>query len=519
MKNFSIALRSWEKILLNKNQISVDYEELENASKATFKTMKKIKAILKPRNTNEVSLVLKIASKYKIPLYVVSAGKNWGLGSKVPMVDSVLLDLSTLNKIRKYNESLAYLTVEAGVSFRQAVQYLSKINSPLMLDTLGSTPDASIVGNTVERGHGMALYADRFNFVCGMEVVLPTGEIIHTGYEAFENTAIGHLAKWGVGPYIDGLFTQSSLGVVTALTIWLKPKTKFFQSFIFHLSSDAALPPVIEKLQSISLQGFPVSLRIFNEMRMISFARRFPENTSKPLSEKETLSICKEMNIGRWIGIGGLYAVSKAHAEADKIFLTELLQDHVQSIQFYNEEYVTKEYAKATIVEKQTMDFMFNHSLLNGNISEAGLNMVYWRKPSSITIGDLHQDGCGVQWYCPAIPFTGKAVKETVSICRRLSKQYGFELNLGFLFINARTLDITGAICYDRESPGDDEKAMQCQREIMKILQSKGYNPYRLGIQSMDLLKNIKPENKKFLIRLKQTIDPSLIMNTSKYIL
>ena len=396
MKNFSIALRSWQKILPKLNQISIDREELKHASTATFKTKQKFKAILKPKNTKEVCKVLKIATRYKIPIYVVSGGKNFGLGSKVSMVDSVLLDLSGMNKIRRYNETSAYLTVEAGVSFKQAVQYLSKMSSPLMLDTLGSTPDASIVGNTVERGHGMALYADRFNFVCGMEVVLPTGEIIYTGYEAFKNTAIGPLAKWGVGPYIDGLFTQSSLGVVTALTIWLRPKTQFFQSFIFHLPSDTALPAVIEKLLSISLQGFPVSLRIFNEIRMISFTRRFPENASKPLSEKETVSICKEMNIGRWIGIGGLYAVSKEHAEADKKFLTELLQDKVQRLQFYDEQFVSKEYNKATVAEKQSMDFMFNHSLLNGNVSEAGLNMVYWRKPTSVAIGDLHKDGCGV---------------------------------------------------------------------------------------------------------------------------
>ena len=59
---------------------------------------------------------------------------------------------------------------------------------------------------------------------------------------------------------------------------------------------------------------------------------------------------------------------------------------------------------------------------------------------------------------------------------------------------------------------------MQCQIEIMKILQAKGYNPYRLGIQSMALLENIRPENRKFLRILKQTIDPGLILNTSKYI-
>jgi len=122
-----------------------------------------------------------------------------------------------------------------------------------------------------------------------------------------------------------------------------------------------------------------------------------------------------------------------------------------------------------------------------------------------------------VQWYCPAIPFTGNAVKQTVAICRRISKKYGFELNLGFLFINARTLDVTGAICYDRAIAGEDEKAQKCHNEIVELLTKKGFTPYRLGIQSMHLLKHQKVENKKLLGRLKQMIDPAYILNPGKY--
>ncbi|MFN5555666.1 MAG: FAD-binding oxidoreductase [Chryseotalea sp.] len=517
MKNLKQAVIAWQKVVKEKNQLVFETSSLKRVSTATFRTKQKVMLIIKPRSAKEVSAVLKIATKYAIRIAPVSGGKNWGLGSAVPAKDAVLLDLSEMNKITAYNENMAYLTVQAGVTFRQAVTFLEKKKSTLMLDTLGSTPDASIVGNTCERGHGMALYADRFNFVCGMQVVLPTGEIINTGFEAWQNSALGPLAKWGLGPYIDGLFTQSALGVVTQLTIWLKPKTPFFQSFIFHLPGDKALPELMDKLRTISLQGFPMSLRIFNETRMLSFAGRFPAQEKKPLSEATLEKMCAERNIGRWMGIGGLYAVSKEHAQADKKFLEEILKNHVENLQFFDDDYVKTHYEKATSQEKQTMDFMVNRSLLRGNVSEAGLNMVYWRKPENIPIGDLHKDQCGVQWYCPAIPFTGNAVKQTVAICRRISKKYGFELNLGFLFINARTLDVTGAICYDRAIAGEDEKAQKCHNEIVELLTKKGFTPYRLGIQSMYLLKHQKVENKKLLGRLKQMIDPAYILNPGKY--
>ncbi|MCU0383971.1 MAG: FAD-dependent oxidoreductase, partial [Cyclobacteriaceae bacterium] len=343
MKNLTKALNEWKKVLNLKNQVISDSHILQKLSSATFKTKQKVVLVLKPRSAQQVSEVLKIATRFSVPIAPISGGKNWGLGSAVPGKDAVLLDLSGLNKITNYNEEMAYLTVQAGVTFRQAVAYLQKKNSTHMLDTLGSTPDASIVGNTCERGHGMALYADRFNFVCGMQVVLPTGEIIHTGFEAWENSELGPLAKWGLGPYIDGLFTQSALGVVTQLTIWLKPKPKVFQSFMFHVSADEKLPALMEKLRMVSLQGFPISLRVFNETRMFSFAGRFPANQKKPLSDKAIEQMCAEKNIGRWVGIGGLYAVSKAHAQADKIFLEEILKNHVENLQFFDDDYVKKQ--------------------------------------------------------------------------------------------------------------------------------------------------------------------------------
>ena len=517
MKNLAKATREWAGILPS-TRIITNVEKLKKEGTATFKTKQRIEVILKPLSTKEVSAIVKIASKYKIPIYPVSGGKNWGLGSKVPQRDGVLIDLSLMKKITRWSESLGYLTVEPGVTFGQGVEFLQRKKSSLMLDTLGSTPDASIIGNTAERGHGMGLYADRLNFVCGLEVVLPNGEIIETGFENFENSKLGPLSKWGVGPYVDGLFTQSNMGIITRLTIWLRSKPQYFQSFIFNVDDESRLGEVMERWRQMGLDGFQSSLRVFNDIRMISFAQRFPEGEKTPLSDKTRAVMRSKMNIGKWIGLGGMYAPSKQHAVADKEFIMSRIGDLVDNISFYDEETVSAQYALADERKKNQLDFLFNKSLLRGNTATTGINMPYWRKPNVIPVNDLHEDGCGVLWYCPAIPFTAKDVLASIKICERACTKYGFEMNIGFLFISQRCLDITGGLCYDRTIPGEDEKAMRCHDEIMKAMIQKGYSPYRLGIQSMKLVKHKSLTTSTFLKKLKKSLDVNNILAPGHYV-
>jgi 4-cresol dehydrogenase (hydroxylating) len=134
-----------------------------------------------------------------------------------------------------------------------------------------------------------------------------------------------------------------------------------------------------------------------------------------------------------------------------------------------------------------------------------------------VRVGDLHEDGCGVLWYCPAIPFRGKDARTAVAICEKICLKYGFELNIGFLFISQRALDITGAICYDRNIKGEDRRAMACHNELMMLLNAEGYSPYRLGIQSMNMMKFKAKAMLSFQERLKEAIDPNGVLAPGHY--
>ncbi|MFM6158369.1 MAG: FAD-dependent oxidoreductase, partial [Sphaerospermopsis kisseleviana] len=181
------VLQAWEKILGAENVLTENHI-IDAAATATFATKQRVLAIIRPGDRSQVQECVRIANEYKIPIYPISGGKNWGLGSRVPpQDDSVIIDLGRLNQIVEYNEKLAYVTVEPGVTFRHVYEYLQSVKSNLFISVIGGPPEASVIGNTLERGDGFGPLGDRFAYVCGLEVVLPTGECIHTGFGRFAN--------------------------------------------------------------------------------------------------------------------------------------------------------------------------------------------------------------------------------------------------------------------------------------------------------------------------------------------
>lgn len=243
------VLKAWQDTL-GAEHVLTDSATISAAQTATFATTQRVLAVIRPGNCKEVQACVKIANQYKTPIYPVSCGKNWGLGSRVPVQHNcVILELSRLNRILDYNEKLAYITVEPGVTFRQVYEYLREQKSNLFVSVIGGSPDASLIGNTLERGDGIGPYGDRLPHVCGLEVVLPTGECVHTGFGRFANAKTTSVSLWGVGPYLDGIFTQSNLGIVTKMTTWLMPIPKYFQSFVCIINDIFHFETILDTIQ------------------------------------------------------------------------------------------------------------------------------------------------------------------------------------------------------------------------------------------------------------------------------
>src|ERR1039458_5899909 len=207
---------------------------LRSAETCTFSTGHRIPGIVRPGNLAEVQECVRIANRFRVPIYAISSGKNWGYGSRVPSADGCfLLDLGRMNRIVDFSEELAYVTVEPGVTQAQLHAFLRERGSHLWMDSTGASPECSLIGNTVERGFGHTPYGDHFAQCCGLEVVLPTGKVVETGFARFPGAHAAPAYRWGVGPALDGLFSQSNFGIVTRMTLWLMPAPEYFQAYYF----------------------------------------------------------------------------------------------------------------------------------------------------------------------------------------------------------------------------------------------------------------------------------------------
>lgn len=85
---------------------------------------------------------------------------------------------------------------------------------------------------------GYTPYGEHFIVQCGMEVVLPNGDLLRTAMGGVEGSNSWQVFKWGFGPYVDGLFTQSNFGIVTQMGLWLMPKPPACKPFYARLQHD-----------------------------------------------------------------------------------------------------------------------------------------------------------------------------------------------------------------------------------------------------------------------------------------
>lgn len=487
--------------------------DLEIASRTTFGEPGRVHAIVRPRDVTEVRACVRLANAHKVTLYPVSRGLNWGYGSRVPPRDcTAILDLRRLDRIVGFDEDLAYVTVQPGVTFGALAEFLAQKGSSLFPSVHGGPPGASVLGHVLERGLGKGPYAERWLHACAYEVVLGDGRLLHTGFGRFEAAKTTHVARCGSGPYLDGLFTQSGFGVVTEMSIWLHPRPAHAATFVFALRDEAKLEAAVDALRLLKLEGtLRSSCLLANDIRRMSFTRQYPwaESGGRTPIPREVREQLRRGVV--WSGDGTLYGASRAQLDADRARIREVLGPIADDMVWSDE----PPRADAPVPPEA---LRVVHSLNMGQPVQRTTATAYWRKKTPPP-DDLQpdRDGCGFISFSPAVPFDGKQVRRVAALLEATMTKHGFDPSIGANCVGERAVDLTPMILYDRDVPGEDGRAMACHDEMLETLAREGYYPYRLCTAAMAKLPRARDDHDSVHATLKRALDPNHVLAPGRY--
>jgi 4-cresol dehydrogenase (hydroxylating) flavoprotein subunit len=523
----SSALHEWKELLGAVN-VQHDQATLDSASTATFAATSRVAAILRPATRPELQDVVRIGNRHRVPIYPISTGKNWGYGSRVPPRDGVLVELARLNRIVDFDEELGYVTIEPGVTQRQLFAFLKGQNSRLWMDATGASPDCSIVGNTMERGFGHTPAGDHCSNICGLEVVLGNGEVIETGFARFANSTTGPLSRWGVGPSLDGLFSQSRLGIVTRMTVWLMPAPEHFEAFFYSCGHEDGLGPIVDALRPLRMDGTLRSvMHIGNDYKVVNATSQYPWTETSgqtPLDRDRMATLRKQLGIGYWNGSGGLYG-SRAQVRDARRRLRRALSGKVDRLQFVNDRLLglmnrfSRPFTMLTGWDlRQTLSVLAPvYGLMRGEPTDGTMASAYWRKKTPPPPDpDPDRDRCGLLWSSPVLPNTGAHALTLTRLVADTLLAHGFEPQMSISMATERTLICVTTISYDRDVPGEDERALVCYTTLNERLLEAGYPPYRWSILSSRTYTE-RGEFTRALDAIRRALDPNDVLAPGRY--
>jgi 4-cresol dehydrogenase (hydroxylating) len=213
-------------------------------------------AAVAPASLEQVQAVVRTANERRIPLYAISTGRNLAYGGSAPVFSgSVVLDLKRMNRVLEVDERNAYALVEPGVSYFDLFNHIQEKKLDVWIDP----PDpgwGSVIGNALDGGGGWTAYPfrDHFGAHCGMEVVLASGEVVRTGMGALPGSKTWQHNRWGYGPWVDGLFRQGNMGVVTKMGFQLMPRPEALQTMSLQVPRTEDLVPLLDTLNLLENQ-------------------------------------------------------------------------------------------------------------------------------------------------------------------------------------------------------------------------------------------------------------------------
>lgn len=491
--DFDKAVRELRAIVGDEH-VLVDEEKLAPYRKIAIPVpdaQHELSASVTPDGVEQIQRIMKVANKYRMPVYPISTGKNIGYGSAAPVErGQIVMDLRRMNRIIEVDPELCTALVEPGVTYQQLYDYLQEHKLPLWFSCPAPSAIAGPVGNMVDRGVGYTPYGEHFMFSCGMEVVLADGQVLRTGMGAMENSNTWQVFKWGYGPTLDGMFTQSNYGVVTKMGMWLMPAPPDFRPFCIQYPNEADITKIVEALRPLRIaMVIPNAVVIAHtlwEAPCTPVKRADYYTGPGAIPDDAVQKIQADHGIGAWNVYAGLYGTKETNDANWKII--EAVAGATGG------KIITQEQSKGS----QALEYRFDLMKGKPNLGEFGL--YNWR------------GGGGSIWFAPVSQAKGAETLKQMQMAKTILAKYGFDY-VGEFIVGWRDMHHVIDLLYDRSIPEQMEKAHACYDELLHTFAKEGYGMYRANTAFAEkVAATYGPVKRDVEKRLKKALDPNNII-------
>ncbi|KAK5009516.1 hypothetical protein LTR28_000641 [Elasticomyces elasticus] len=425
-------------------------------------------AVICPRDVPEVQMLMRLCNEFEVPAWPFSIGRNTGYGGAAPRVS-------------------------------------------------GSVPDlggGSIIGNAVERGVGYTPYGDHWMMHCGLEIVLPNGELVRTGMGALPDPTIPaaeglrpdqqpgnrcwQLFNYGFGPYNDGIFTQSSLGIVVKMGIWLMPNPGGYQAYMITLPRDNDLAAAMDIIRPLRMQMVLQNVPTLRHI-LLDAAVHGPKSSytakSEPLDDADLDEIAKKLDLGRWNFYGAVYGPEPIRSVLLSVIKTSFLS--IPGSRFFLPE---DRHEPNSVLRTRA-------NTLQGIPSVDELKWVDWL-PNGAHL-----------FFSPITKISGADAEAQYAITKKRCTEAGLDF-IGTFVVGMREMHHIVCIVFDREDPKSRTKAHWLIRTLVDDCAKHGWGEYRTHLALMDQIANTYNFNDgaqmKLNEQIKNALDPKGILAPGK---